>query len=405
MDPDTVPELDTIFLPWFVFNWIPDNAMAEEAEHYPEMQVALHYLEHQRARLDPFGRRFIEAVCAQPYSFFMVTEVVPGKQITLKDLILRRELSVHERQASTTLHKGSIIFTRIMTLDDDSIMVGCAPIVIPPSYIGEIIGFRESLTARFPDFSIELLHDYDIELREIYYDIREQLNNPVLPELYNTDDDPLQMTKLYYALECTPHEALDALATLSMADADELINEGAFDKQGELISIEFPWLKKGNSRHAGWENTVMGQITIARGQLTIDVNSQRRADAVKRKITRRLGTRAVFRNALIQSMEKMLEERKNNPAASKQPDRQASEDLMALPEVQEKLREMANRHWQTWPDSPLPALQGQTPREAARTSTGRERLEALLLQFESREEIHQPFEPDVDALRQLLGLD
>ncbi len=405
MEPDSQPELDTIFLPWFVFNWIPDNVEVDKTDHYPEIQVALHYLEHQGARLDSFRRHFIEAVCAQPYSFFMVTEVMPGKQMTLKDLVLGRELTVHERQASATLRKGLIVYTRIMTMDDHSIMVGCAPIVIPPSYINEIIDFREALTARFPDFGLELLHDYDIELREIYYDIREELRHPALPELHNTDDDHLQMTKLYYTLKCTPREALDALVTLSMADADEFIHEGTFDQQGELSSIEFPWLKKGNTQHAGWENTVMGHITIDGGQLTIDVNSQQRADSVKRKITRRLGKRAVFRNALIQSMEKMLEEVRNNPAASKQSASQESEDLMALPEVQEKIREIANQHWQAWPDKPLPALKGQTPREAARTSSGRERLEALLLQFESRGGEPQPFDPEVDALRQSLGLD
>ena len=405
MEPDTEPEMDTIFLPWLVFNWVPDNAELDEAEHYPEMQVALHYLAYKGIQLDSFRQRFIQAVCAQPYSFFMVTEAVPGEQMTIKDLLMGREITVHERQASATLRKGSIIYTRIMTMDNHSIMVGCAPIVIPPGHINGIIDFRESLRARSPHFNLEMLHDYDIELREIYYDIRVQLHHPSLPELRNTDDDPLQMTKLYYTLKCTPREALDALATLSMADADEIVDEGTPDQQGDLIFIEFPWLKKGNTQHAGWDNTVMGHITIDGGQLTIDINSQQRADVIKRKITRRLGKRATFRNALIQSMEKLLEERRNNPATREQPDRQKSEELMALPEVQEKIREMANQHWQTWPDKPLSALKGQTPHEAAKTSSGRERLEALLLDFESRQGKPQPFDPDVDALRQSLGLD
>ncbi|RLJ21245.1 hypothetical protein DJ030_00630 [bacterium endosymbiont of Escarpia laminata] len=405
MDPESQPELDTAFLPWFVFNWIPDNTEAGETEHYPEMQVAMHYLQQKGSRLDSFQRRFIEEICSQPYSFFMVMEVEPGRQMALRELLLGREVTVHERQASTTLRKGSIIYTRIITMDDNSIMVGCAPTVIPPAYLNEIIDFRETLTERFPDPGLDVLHEYDIELREIYYDIREELHNPSLPQLQNTDGDPLQLTKLYYTLKCTPREALDALATLSMADVDEFIREGTFDKQGELLSMEFPWLKKGNKQHVGWDNTVMGHITIEGGQLTIDVNSQQRTDAIKRKITRRLGKRAVFRNAVIQSTEKMLEEMQNNPATSQRPDSQESEELMALPEVQEKIREMASQHWKAWLDTSLPALKGQTPREAAKTSSGRERLEALLLQFESREGEPQPFDPDVDALRQSLGLD
>jgi len=405
MDPESEPELDTAFLPWFVFNWIPDNAESEEPEDYPEMQVAMHYLKQKGSRLDSFQRRFIEEICSRPYSFFVVTDVEPGRQMTLRNLMLGSKVSVHERQASTTLRIGSIIYTRVITMEDNAIMVGCAPTVIPPGYINEIIDFREELAEQIAAVDRDMLHEFDIELREIYYDIREALYHPALPELRNTDDDPLQLTKLYYTLNCTPREALAALATLSMSDFDALIHQGTLNKQGELLSIDFPWLKKGNKQHAGWDNTVMGHITIQGDELIIDVNSQQRADAIKRKITRRLGKRAVFHNAVIQSTEKMLEEVRNNPDGMNASTGQEDEDLMALPEVQEQLQEMAEQHWRKWLDTQLPALKGQTPREAAKDSLGKERLEALLLEFVQRnDDLPQPFAPDVDALRRSLGL-
>lgn len=407
MDLESQPELETAFIPWFVFNWIPDNAEVDETEHYPEMQVAMHYLKQKGSRLDSFQRRFIEEICSQPYSFFLVTDVVPGEQMTLRDLMLGREVVVHERQASATLRIGSIIYSRIITMDDNSIIVGCAPTVIPPAFLNEFIDIRENMAEMFPGYDRDFLLQYDTELRSIYYDIREELHNPPLPQLHNTDGDQLQLTKLYYTLKCTPRVALDALVTLSMAeDADEYLYEGEFDKQGELVSIEFPWLKKGNKQHAGWENTVMGHINIDGDQLTIDVNSQERADAIKRKITRRLGKRAVFRNAVIQSSEKMLEEIANKPPdAAPGTARQQSEALQALPEMQEHLQKMAEQHWQAWLDTPLPALKDRTPREAAKTALGRERLEALLLQFAQHNESPQPFSPDVEALRRSLGMD
>lgn len=405
MDPESEPELDTAFIPWFVFNWIPDNAEVDEAEHYPEMQVAMHYLEQKASRLDSFQRRFIEEICSQPYSFFVVTDVVLGQQMTLRDLLLGREVTVHERQASSTLRNGSIIYTRIITMDDTSIMVGCAPTVIPAKYLNEFIDIREDLAGRPLGLDRDLLHEYDIELREIYYGIREEIFQPVLPQLHNTDGDPLQPTKLYYSLNCTPREALDALATLSMSDADEFIHEGTFDKQGELLFIEFPWLQKGNKQHAGCDNTVMGHITIDGEGLTIDVNSQQRADAIKRKITHRLGKRTAFRNAAILSMEKMLEEKQNNSGSMQASTGQEDDDLMALPEVQEQMQKMAEQHWQAWLDTQLPALKGQTPREAAKTALGRERLEALFIEFAQHNESPQPFSPDVAALRHSLGMD
>jgi len=405
MDPESEPELDTAFLPWFVFNWIPDNAGIKASEHYPEIPVAMHYMEQKAAQLDSFQQRFITEICSQPYSFFTVTDVEPGQRMSLRDLLLGREVSVHERQASTTLRKGSILYSRIITLDDNSIMVGCAPTVIPPAYINDFIDMRESMAQKFPDYDRDFLLQYDEELRTVYYGIRNELFNPALPQLHNTDGDPLQLTKLYYTLKCTPREALGALASLSMTATDELEQEGKFNQQGELLSIELPWLKKGNKRNAGWQNTVLGQIVIEGDQLTIDVNSQERAEAIKRKLTRRLGKRAVFRNAVIQSSEKMLEEIANRPPESSVSHaQQQNEELQAQPEVQAMLKEMAEQHWKAWLDTPLPALKDQTPRAAATTKTGRERLEALLLQFEQHNETAQPFSPDVEELRRSLGL-
>lgn len=407
LDPESEPEVETAFIPWFVFNWIPDNTEVDEAEHYPELQVALHYLEKVGSRISSFERRFIEEICSQPYSFFVVTDVEPGNGMSLRDLFLGRELYVHERQATQTLGRGSIVYSRVMTMDGNSIMVGCAPTVIPASYLHDFIDMRENLAKKLPVIDRAVLQEYDVELRTIYHDIRHELHNPPLPQLHDTDGDPLQLTKLHYALKCSPAEALDALATLALVrQADELTHEAVFDRRGNLVSMEFPWLRKGNKQHAGWENTVLGHIVIDSERLTIDVNSQERAEAIKRKITRRLSRRATFRHAVIQSSEKMLEGMANSPPDSgRGAARQSSEALQALPEVQDKLREMAAQHWNAWLDTALPALKGKTLREAAKTASGRERLEALFMQFEQHNESPQSFSPDVPALRRALGME
>jgi len=93
------PDLDQMFPPWFVFNWTPDNTDVPPDEHFPEMPVALHYLEQKGRRLDSFTPRFIEEACFQPYSFFMIAEAEPGVSLTLKDLLLERTVRVLERLA------------------------------------------------------------------------------------------------------------------------------------------------------------------------------------------------------------------------------------------------------------------------------------------------------------------
>jgi hypothetical protein len=43
---------------------------------------------------------------------------------------------------------------------------------------------------------------------------------------------------------------------------------------------------------------------------------------------------------------------------------------------------MIREQWEAWLDMRVPALGNKTPRQAARTAPGRERLEALLAEFD-----------------------
>jgi hypothetical protein len=69
-------------------------------------------------------------------------------------------------------------------------------------------------------------------------------------------------------------------------------------------------------------------------------------------------------------------------------------------------REMKQRHYASWMDEPIPALSGESPREAARTAAGRARLDVLLKDLENRESrLPEPERFDVAGLRSALGLE
>ena len=224
-----------------------------------------------------------------------------------------------------------------------------------------------------------------------------------MSKLLNTDGDPMQPTTIFYQLHCTPREALDALISLSMEGVDDYIYSGQFDDQGNLQAIDIPWFKTGNKMHKSWDNTVLGHLRIDTDQLIVEVNSQQRAEAVKRKITRRLGKRAVYRHAVIESVEKLLEDVKPESAAKRPVPTQADDERMKTPEAQAVIKTWAKNHWRDWLGVPLPASQGKSPRQAAGSVSGCERLETLLMQFERRDRDPEPFDPDVDALRRALG--
>jgi hypothetical protein len=72
------------------------------------------------------------------------------------------------------------------------------------------------------------------------------------------------------------------------------------------------------------------------------------------------------------------------------------------------LKEFKDRHYATWPDEPLPALDGRTPRAAARTAKLRARLVDLLKDMENHElRASRPNDPphDFGWIWEELGLD
>ena len=406
---ESEPDFDSLFLPWFLFNWIPNNTGIESEENYlPEEPIAISYLKEHRNKLDVFQKRFIEAACSQPYSFFVITDVVPGRSLTLKDIFLSQEYIVKERTASEAKNKGWVLFTRVLSMDGTSIMLGCASIIIPPAYHSRFIEMRESCKKKFPQITPDTLHSLAEELRLIYLDIKEADNEQQMPQLHNTDGEPFVLIKLYYDLHCTPLQAFEKLKKLSLdMTEEELLSDADYTREGTLKNVTIAWMKRNNKTHKNWDNTVLGNITINGNCMTIEVNSENRAEKIRQQIETLLKEKAVYKTSVLQSVEQAMEEieeREDSPEALFE--RQEQEKFSQLPEVQEALRSMMEKHWQTWPDQKIPALGNKTPRQAAKTALGREQLEALFLLYESYTGKPQGVpQPDTRQLRSMLGLD
>ncbi len=316
---------------------------------------------------------------------------------------------VIEKQASLQDVKGRIVFTRVISLDGVSVMVGGMSFFITPRHHGFFVDTRRQFEKDAKgSLTREILLENDFEMREIFFKIFATYQNPSLPVLQNTDGDPLVPVKLMYHLNCLPQEAFEHLKSLAVGEDDaSLLADAVFDKKGTLLSIRFPWLKKGNPKHPGWENTVMGNIEIAKNRLTAEVNSMERADIIEKEIRKRLGKRALYKKSVISSVQKMVENtRGNGQAANAQNGQLSQEELMQLPEVKAKLSEMARKHWEAWVDIPLPALGNLTPRQAVKDPIGREKLDGLLLDFETmnRKNGCNEFAPDIAGLKKMLGI-
>lgn len=402
-------EVEGAFVPWALFNWTPSfPKKVFGRQRQATGPLAQMYWEENEANLDEFERRFLKTICTRPYSFYVVRSVDPGVSMDLRDLFTGAEYTVRERQASTVVEEGSTIFARVLRLDSVAIMVGCGSVCIPPRLRPALIDLREELAGGREALSEAELASHDDLLRERYFASVRLIRAPWTPSLQNTDGDPLVLCKLAFDLRCPPAEALSMLRLLAGGRSDdEFPDEATHDEHGELESAEFAWLEEGNRVHKSWTNTIIGHFTVRSGSLVVDVNSRARAARARGEVERLLGGRATYRTIEEETTDKLFAESRRR-RADPETRRRREEERAALeadPEFQAHVARMMEAHWESWFETAIPMLAGQTPREAAKTPGGRERLDALLDDYASTPRKQDDIlRPDIPCLRRELGI-
>ena len=208
----------------------------------------------------------------------------------------------------------------------------------------------------------------------------------ILPTLCNTDGDPLLLTVDRFELAPgTEHAVEERLATI----------EGVLSPEADDAERCYGFVKPGNAMHRSWENTSIGTAWVTAGELRLDTNSTRRADALRARVEAACGD-------LVRHRDREETDPRALAASGTPP---APQPRVESPEAWAFLRDMKARHYADWVDAPLSALGGQTPRQAMRTSEGRTRVDVLLKGIENRESrLPQEERVDLGALRGELGL-
>ena len=398
-------QLEPLFWPWFLFNWEYDSSSSEVKLAGPEGRtVAELYAEEHPKRLDPLEHKLIESINRKPYTFFEVEEVDRGKGMRLKDVFQGSSMDVEERSGSEYVQPGDLVFGRAVSVDGVGMIIGLGSTIIPPRKKPDIIQFRARLRSNESPVTEDTLNEWAIEIRELFFDMDLDLDS--MPKLCNTDGDPMEFHRLVYEIP-SAEEAFEKLCDLCVTvGADELREDSKRDREGRIKRIEFPWDRLGHKLSPGMPNTVLGRIIIDGRRLIAEVNSAQRAQTLRQEIDSRLGHSARFKLDEIQDVETMLNEGEGRKTRWKSS--QGQKELMESPELKEHLSEILDRHWENWVDQKIPALGGTTPREAVKSSDGREAVEALLKETE-RDRGVDPFMAEANRkgarrVRELLGL-
>ena len=402
-DIESSKEFGTTFDPFFVFDFVPDAAEHPLPDGWPIEPLALHFLRHEVESAPELHREFIEQACKSPASFFVVEAVFAGRALDIKDILAGRQFHVLEQSASRTLHVGDVLFTRVVTAGSGSIMIGACPWVIPASWHIPIIDTRERLRPKRLLTREELL-DYDLEIRKAYHEIVDALLHPALPVLQNTDGDPLELTTLTYELGVTITEAVAQLTPLARLRGDVHLADEVRNAAGTLTTATLTWIKSGNRKHKDWDNTTLGTLRLDGSRLVVEVNSARRRRRIEKEIAKCLGSAATLVDTTITDLAEALE-RRREPHSVAPTHLVTPADSPRPPELEAIEAELARKHWDAWLDTKVPALGNRTPRQAAKTASGRERLEALLADYSQKSVSgRNAFEPDIGTLKRKLGL-
>jgi hypothetical protein len=184
---------------------------------------------------------------------------------------------------------------------------------------------------------------------------------------------------LRFDLAMPMDEAFDALAPMARLPGAEFIEDETRDASGALVAARLNWVKTGNRKIKSWDNTILGHLRLEDGRLIADVNSHRRAERLKKEIAKRLGGRATLVERTMTDLAAALE------AAPGEVGRDARGGLDDSPDARALEEAVLRGHWEAWLDERVPALDHRTPRQAAKSARGRERLDALLADFERRD--------------------
>ena len=400
-----------VFMPYFLFQWNPAGRSRPRTAPGPAGVVARRYMREKSKQLTAMERMFLEQAATQPLSFYEVVWNQPGDRMGMRDVLMGGETEVIERSGSRSLRPGDLLFAQIWHQPELAVLGSLAPLAIPPDKKVGVIELRKKLKKRIAKQNRDLTpHDllrYADLIRTTYLDIRDALLTP--PRLCNTDGDPLLFHRLTFRID-SAEAAFEALAPLAVGRSREQLLDGTeLDESGKLRSVDFDWVREGNRTFKTWDNTILGHIKISDQRLIAEVNSWKRAQRLRKEIEKRLGSPAVHESTTAQTVEEMRKNRPPEEAGEAALRKAEMEALLSDPRARKFMQATMQKQIEGWVREKIPVLGGRTPIEAVRDPDGKEAVEALLLQWERRDEDQKhvspnQIRPDLSAIRRLLNL-
>lgn len=362
-----------------------------------EETIVDEYLRRRGFKESVPGRRYLEGLRDSAVSLYEVLESVPDSHLVLRDLVRGLDpVRVEERTGSRSIVKWDCLACRVVPLNQKLVLSG-AILPLERDQANELL---ERLTAAIgnADAEKELAGHPEfvgVDMADIVLSVSAPMftqtwlehvlerRQAPLAQIRNTDGEDLVFVTTRWPVA---GEAAEIARRLDAATDRHIVRNGGEDDswtwQGEraLASPPSQGLTLGSTRPDGSGLTTLGTIELVSGELILETNSESRAargrELVETALVTLLGAPQVKHKPLAE----LIAERRENPEPPPAPSPISPEDETRVH------REFKTRYYQEWLDSPVPALDGKTPREASQTEAGRAKVVALLKGLESLEE-------------------
>jgi len=310
-----------------------------------------------------------------------VLEVVPGQQLLMRDMLTGAERQVLERTASATLTPRLAVLGRVADYQGVSVLAGVHPDALPPVEAAAVVREMRRKLRRKRAIPADRLRPFRITLHlfQVWEDAVELLyqRSTRMPEIRNTDGDEMLLTTDHFAVAADDRVRLMQLLS-TIPDLEAPADD---DPEGDYVFLST------NGK------TVHGVLQMTKAGFVLETNSLVRADRL-RAVLEQAGGSIVRHRA------------REHPSHLPDPDAPVRAPEMPDDVQRAIMQEFIDTHYREWLDIPVPALDGRTPREAARNPAGRPALDLLLKQLEHQSGVgSMPVSPDVAAMRRELGIE
>lgn len=364
-----------------------------------ELNVIDDYLKRRGWRDKVPARQYLEAMRDSVLSLYEVVDLVPGHSMTVRDLIRGGEpVTVGEKLGSESAARWDRIAARIVIVNSKPHFTG-GLLLLPPEAANDVLSALDDMSKRLRAKLRREARKAGMPMEIEERDLREMVLDTAAPqmvtqawliyaldrasapmqEIQNTDGDAILFSEVRFPLVANSAEVAAALDRIETFERDAPGGLGwSWLGPGSVSQRMSRKQSKGLTLLTEDEmgRTSLGHAGITEDALILSTNSRERAERGSALLSSRLGKLVGPPLTAHQDVEKMLEER---PAAM-------TPEADLPPEVAEEvIHGFLDDHYRRTLDDPVPALDGRTPRQAAKTKKGRAQVTDWLKRLENSE--------------------